>query len=49
VKNIDRNYTLYKVKMNDKMIIHSDPNYSKGFYTYDNISPKNIEIIFDNL
>ena len=32
--------------MNNKMIIHSDP---KGFYTYDNISPKNIEILMDNL
>lgn len=38
-------YNLYKVKMNKNMIIHSDPNYDKGFYTYDNISPKNIELL----
>lgn len=45
MNGITRNYTCYKVKMNQKMIIHSDPNYSKGFYTYDNISQKNIEVI----
>jgi len=49
INNLNRNYVLYKVKLNDKMIIHSDPNYDKGFYTYDNISPKNIEIFKDNL
>ena len=49
IKNLNRNYILYKVKLNDKMIIHSDPNYHKGFYTYDNISPKNVEIFKENL
>lgn len=49
IYNLDRTYTLYKVKLNDKMIIHGDPNYNKGFYTYDNISPKNVEILKENL
>ncbi len=42
-------YILYKVKLSDNNIIHTDPNYLKGFYTYDNISPLNIEIIKENL
>lgn len=42
---IDREYDLYKIRMNDKMIIHSDPNYDRGFYTYDNISPADIKLI----
>lgn len=45
MKGIGRDYDLYKIKMNSKMIIHSDPNYNRGFYTYDNISPKDIELI----
>jgi hypothetical protein len=49
INDLNRNYTLYKVKLNDKMIIHTDPNYSKGFYTYDNVSPKNIEILKEGL
>jgi len=31
------------------MIIHTDSNYDKGFYTYDNISPNDIEIVKENL
>ena len=44
-KGLNREYNLYKVTMNKKMIIHTDPNYNRGFYTYDNISPKDIELI----
>lgn len=42
-------YNLYEVNFNGNEIIHSDPNYSKGFYTYDNIHPNNIKIIMKNL
>ena len=49
INNINTNYILYKIKMNDNMIIHTDPNYDKGFYTYDNISPNDIEIVKENL
>lgn len=49
INNINTNYILYKIKMNDYMIIHTDPNYDKGFYSYDNISPNDIEILKENL
>jgi hypothetical protein len=42
-------YILLEVKLNDKMIIHTDPNYDKGFFTYDNITPKCIKVIKENL
>ncbi len=42
---INNKYILYKVKLSDKNIIHTDPNFDKGFYTNDNISPLNIEIM----
>jgi len=45
MNNIDRDYILYKVKLSDRNIIHTDPNYINGFYTTDNISPFDIEII----
>lgn len=38
-------YCLFKVKFTDKNIIHTDPNYQFGFYTNDNISPKNVEVL----
>jgi hypothetical protein len=47
--NIKRNYCLFKINLNDKIISHKDPNYDKGFYVYDNISPKNIKLIKNNL
>jgi len=46
---IIRNYNLYEVEMSDKNIIHTDPNYSKGFYTYDSFNPKFLKIIKHNL
>lgn len=49
INNLYRNYSLYKVKLTQENIIHSDPNFSKGFYTYDNISPMDIELIEDEL
>lgn len=42
-------YDLYEISLSNENIIHSDPNYINGFYTYDNISPKNIKIIKQDL
>ena len=47
--NIIQQYDLYEIKLDDKNIIHTDPNYENGFYTYDNISVKNIKIIKKDL
>lgn len=33
----------------DKLILHTDPNYRLGYFTYDNINPKNINILKENL
>lgn len=33
----------------DKLFLHTDPNYRLGYFTYDNINPKNISIISENL
>lgn len=49
MNNIDINYILCKVKIPTDIIIHSDPNYEGGFFIYDFILPKNIEILMENL
>lgn len=49
LKGVNYLYTLYKIDMNKDIIIHTDPNFTNGFYTTDNISPYNIKIIKDNL
>lgn len=33
----------------DKIVLHTDPNYNLGFFTYDHISPKIINIILSNI
>lgn len=33
----------------DKLFLHTDPNYLLGYFTYDNINPKNIIILKDYL
>lgn len=45
----DEKYMLLEIKLTDKNIIHTDPNYVDGFYTTDNIHPKNIKIIKENI
>ena len=47
--NIQLNYILYKVKIPQDIIIHSDPNFIGGFYIYDSIPPKNLEIVKENI
>lgn len=50
MENIDKNYMLIKINSTkDKLILHTDPRYRLGWFTYDNISPLNIEIIKENL
>jgi hypothetical protein len=49
LNNMNRKYNLYEVEMNDDNIIHSDPNYDKGFYTYDSFHPKFLKIIKHNI
>jgi len=46
----DKNYLLLKIDCNkDRLILHTDPNYRLGYFTYDNISPDKIEILKENL
>jgi len=33
----------------DKLFLHTDPNYRLGYFTYDNINPKNIRILKEKL
>jgi len=43
-------YILLEINcIEDKLILHTDPNYRLGYFTYDNINPKNISIIKENL
>jgi len=49
IDKINSKYDLYEISLTDKNIIHSDPNYINGFYTYDNISPINITILKQDL
>jgi len=40
-----KDYILLEINTNiDKLILHTDPNYRLGYFTYDNINPKNIKI-----
>ena len=47
--NLIKQYVLFEVELNDRYIIHTDPNYNKGFFTYDNIPPNNIKTIKEKL
>jgi uncharacterized protein YeeX (DUF496 family) len=56
-KNVDNynlidevKYDLYEVKLDkERIILHNDPYFEDGFYTYDNISPKDLMIIKNDL
>jgi hypothetical protein len=45
----DYKYDLYEITLPSDTIIHTDPLYSKGFFTYDNIKPPHIKLISPNL
>jgi len=50
LKGIYKTYSLLEIdSSNDKFIIHTDPNYRLGYFTYDNISPILIKRINKNL
>lgn len=40
-----RTYDLYEVHLSKDNIIHTDPNFTQGFYTYDNIHPNDVNLI----
>ena len=47
---IKKDYILLEINcINDELILHIDPKYRLGFFTYDNINPKNIKIIKENI
>lgn len=46
---VDYNYMLLEVNLPTSIIIHTDPNYNNGFFTYDNIPHANIKILKENL
>ena len=47
LKYTDNNkyYDLYEIELDNNYIIHTDPNYINGFYTYDNIRPEYIKLL----
>ena len=45
----EEDYMLLEIKLSNKNIIHTDPNYSDGFYTTDNIPFSDIKILKENL
>ena len=50
LKGINKTYSLLEIdSSNDKLILHTDPNYRLGYFTYDNISPILIKRINNNL
>jgi hypothetical protein len=47
---IKKDYILLEINcIKDSLMLHTDPNYRLGYFTYDNINPKNITIIKENL
>lgn len=50
IDDIYKDYMLIKIDCSkDKLILHTDPRYRLGWFTYDNINPLNIEIIEENI
>jgi hypothetical protein len=50
MNGIKTKYILLEIdSSNDKLILHTDPNYRFGYFTYDNISPSLIKEIKSNL
>jgi len=48
--NTKKEYLLLEINCSDsKLFLHTDPNYRIGYFTYDNINPKNIIILKENL
>ena len=50
IDNIYKDYMLIEINCSkDKLILHTDPTYRLGWFTYDNINPLNIKSIKENL
>lgn len=50
LKSINKTYSLLEIdSSDDKFILHTDPNYRLGYFTYDNISPILIKRLKSNL
>lgn len=50
IKSISKKYDLLEIdSRNDKFILHTDPNYRMGYFTYDNINPKLITKVYSNI
>lgn len=51
INNKIRTYSLIKLDLSgiSSIVIHTDPNYPIGFYTYDNIAPYNLEFLQSGL
>ena len=41
----DKKYSLLEIETDNILILHTDPNYRLGYYTYDNIHPSKIKIL----
>ncbi len=50
INNINKPYLLLEIDCTERsLIIHTDPNYRLGYFTYDNINPIDIKIIDENI
>ena len=48
--NIYKKYLLIEINCKENsLMLHTDPNYRIGYFTYDNINPKNIKILKEDL
>jgi hypothetical protein len=50
MNSMNKKYDLLEIdSSDDKFILHTDPNYRMGYFTYDSISPKLITKIYSNI
>lgn len=50
INNISEYYMLLEIdSSDDKFILHTDPNYRLGYFTYDNININNIKFLKENI
>jgi len=50
INSINKKYDLLEIDSSgDKFILHTDPNYRMGYFTYDNISPKLVKKIYSDI
>jgi len=51
MNNDEKTYSLLEIDLSERkdIVLHTDPNYIKGFFAYDNIAPHTIKILKSNL